>query len=149
MFVLLQSGYYLPDAELVKENYRVQQPPVTNLSPFGYYIWRDCRRLNTYLLQKIEHQPIGECRRRKMLLSHTAQKKVTIHQVTTMFATSKNVLFPGHNHLPTTGPDDSTLNIAQVPAWITISLRSWRPVVSRWLWLGNRKFLEVASMVVT
>ena len=31
-------------------------------------------------------------------------KKATIHQVTT----SKNVLFPGHNHL-TTGADDSTL----------------------------------------
>ena len=25
-------------------------------------------------------------------------KKVTIHQVTTMLATSKNVQFPGHNH---------------------------------------------------
>ena len=26
-----------------------------------------------------------------------------------MLATSKNVLFPGYNHLPTTGDDDSTL----------------------------------------
>ena len=26
-----------------------------------------------------------------------------------MLATSKNVLFPGHNHLLTTGPDDPTL----------------------------------------
>ena len=25
-------------------------------------------------------------------------KKATIHQVTTILATSKNVLFPGHNH---------------------------------------------------
>ena len=30
----------------------------------------------------------------------------TIHQVTTMLATSKNVLFLGHNHLLTTGIDD-------------------------------------------
>ena len=30
----------------------------------------------------------------------------TIHQVTTMLATSKNVLFPSHNHLLTTGADD-------------------------------------------
>ena len=35
--------------------------------------------------------------------------KNTIHQVTTMLATSENVLFPGHNHLLTTGADDLTL----------------------------------------
>ena len=34
------------------------------------------------------------------------RKKATIHQVTTMLATSKNVLFPGHSHLLTTGADD-------------------------------------------
>ena len=38
----------------------------------------------------------------------TLHKKATIHQVTTMLATSKNVLFPGHNHLLTTGADDPT-----------------------------------------
>ena len=38
----------------------------------------------------------------------TAQK-ATIQQVTTMLATSKNDLFPGHNHLLTTGIDDLTL----------------------------------------
>ena len=32
-------------------------------------------------------------------------KKATIHQVTTMLSTSKNVLFPGHNHLLATGAD--------------------------------------------
>ena len=40
--------------------------------------------------------------------NNTAQK-ATIHQVTTMIATSKNVLFPGHNHLLTTDTDDPTL----------------------------------------
>ena len=36
-------------------------------------------------------------------LSHfTLHKKATIHHVTTMLATSKNVLFPGHSHLLTT-----------------------------------------------
>ena len=39
----------------------------------------------------------------------TQCKKATIHQVTTMVATSKNVLFPGHNRLLTTGADDPTL----------------------------------------
>ena len=36
-------------------------------------------------------------------------KKNTIHQVTTMLATSINVLFPDHNHLLTTSTDDPTL----------------------------------------
>ena len=42
------------------------------------------------------------------LLSSTAQK-ATIHQITTMLAASKNVLFPGHNHLLTTGTDNPSL----------------------------------------
>ena len=29
-----------------------------------------------------------------------------------MLATSKNVLFPGHNHLLTTGADDPTLKLS-------------------------------------
>ena len=37
------------------------------------------------------------------------RKKATVHQVTTMLATSKNILFPGHNHLLTTGTDDWAL----------------------------------------
>ena len=36
-------------------------------------------------------------------------KKATIHRVTTMLATSVNVLFAGHNHLLTTSTDDPTL----------------------------------------
>ena len=36
-------------------------------------------------------------------------QKATNHQVTTMLATSKNTLFPGHNQLLTTGIDDLTL----------------------------------------
>ena len=42
-------------------------------------------------------------------MDDTLRKKATIHQVTTMLATSKNVLFPGHNHLLTTGTDDSLM----------------------------------------
>ena len=56
------------------------------------------------------------------------RKKATIHQVTTMLANSKNVLFPSRNHLLTIGTDDLTL-------WLSperIALRSsvwaqWRP----------------------
>ena len=50
--------------------------------------------------------------------SYTAQK-VTIHQVTTMLATYKIVLFPGHNHLLTTGTDDPTL-------WLSPKHREWK-----------------------
>ena len=39
----------------------------------------------------------------------TLHKKATIHQETTRLATSKNVLFSGHNHLLTTVTDDLTL----------------------------------------
>ena len=53
--------------------------------------------------------------------------KATSHQVTAMLATSKNVLFPGHNHLLTTGTGDPEPGTG----------------------LGNRTFSEVASMMVT
>ena len=39
----------------------------------------------------------------------TQRKKATIHQVTTMLATSKNVLFLGPNHMLITGADNPTL----------------------------------------
>ena len=42
-------------------------------------------------------------------LSPNAAQKATIHQVTNMLGTStKNVLFPGQNHLLTTGTNDPT-----------------------------------------
>ena len=40
--------------------------------------------------------------------THYANKH-TIHQVTTMLATFKHVIFPDHNHLLTTSADDPTL----------------------------------------
>ena len=35
--------------------------------------------------------------------------KTTIHQLTTMLTTSEIFLFPGYNHLLTTGADDPSL----------------------------------------
>ena len=46
------------------------------------------------------------CREREREREHNAAytaHKATIHQVTTMLATSKNVPFPDYNHLLTTG----------------------------------------------
>ena len=75
---------------------------------------------------------------------HKLRKKDTIHQVTTMLATSKNVLFSGHNH-PTNHrycwPDTLIL------AW-TLASHQYRWLAG-WLWPGNRTFLKVASMVVS
>ena len=42
----------------------------------------------------------------------TIAQKATIHQVTTMLATSKNVLFPSPNHLLTIGADDQNLGLS-------------------------------------
>ena len=39
--------------------------------------------------------------------------KNTIHQVTTMLATSRNILFTGHNHLLAIGTDDPSLTGAR------------------------------------
>ena len=44
-----------------------------------------------------------------MSLGTSLCKENIIHQVTTMLATSKNVLFPGHNQLLTTSADDPAL----------------------------------------
>ena len=49
----------------------------------------------------------------------TLRKKVTIDQVTTILVTSKNVLFPGHNRLLTTGTDDTTL-------WLSPERQYWQ-----------------------
>ena len=77
--------------------------------------------------------------------TNTAQKKPTYHQVTTMLDTSKNVLFPGHNHLLTTGADDPIL----AGAWVIIKVSG-----HQYQWLAGgydlkiRTFFEVASTVV-
>ena len=71
-------------------------------------------------------------------------KKASIHQVNTMLATSKNVLFPGPNHLLTNGADDPMLKYCP-----STSEGSSAPVVSRWLGPRNRTFFRVASTVVT
>ena len=77
-----------------------------------------------------------------LIVWYTTAQKATIHQVITMLSTSKNVIFPDHNHLLTTSTDNFTLII-------TLSVGSSVLVVSKWLWLWNRTFLEVASLVLT
>ena len=49
-------------------------------------------------------------------LNIALDKKATSHQITTMLATSKNVLVPGHNHLLTTCADDPSLYLSPLLA---------------------------------
>ena len=67
----------------------------------SWKIWQKPKAKFTLVMH---HLHIAYCS--KIIMVHTAQKKNTIHQVTTMLSTSKNVPFPGHNHLLTTGADD-------------------------------------------
>ena len=61
-------------------------------------------------------------------------KKPTIHQVATIPATSKNVLFPGHNILLTTGADDPIL-------WL--SAKSQQMKDHQYQWLAGGYDLEI------
>ena len=80
---------------LVLDVDRVQQPTLSE------WIENDVQYILTHLLQLTKVDVIT-CK-------HSLGKWATIHQVTTMLATSKNVLLPGHNHLLTTDTDDLTL----------------------------------------
>ena len=77
------------------------------------------------------------------LNSASLGKKATIHQVSTMLSTSRNVLFPGHNHLLTTGA-----SLAGTRVIIKVSGHQ-----DQWLAGGYNleieHFLEVDSMVVS
>ena len=66
-------------------------------------------------------------------------RTTAIPQVTTMLATSKNVLFPCHNHLLTTSTDDPSLG----RSWAIIKSQVISAGGSRCLWPGNRTFWEV------
>lgn len=58
----LKTGYYIPDSDVVQENYRAITPPIQDLSPFGFYIKMECSELNTYRLVKLG-QPVAMSKR--------------------------------------------------------------------------------------
>ena len=66
----------------------------------------------------------------------TLREKATIHQVTTMLVTSKNVLFPGPNHLLTTSTDDPSL--AGARAILKVSGQQYQ-------WLAGGYDLEIGQ----
>ena len=88
-------------------------------------------------------------------LYHT--QKVTIHQVTIMLATSKNVLFPGHNHLLTTGADNPTLWLSPEHHSLklhrrylsSISTITWRNFAQRCLQISLHQYVESPQTYAT
>jgi len=65
-----QSGYYLPNAEIVRENYKVQTPAIDDLEPLGVYIESDCQYFETFHLVK-DDQPIAMNKKKRFALSCT------------------------------------------------------------------------------
>lgn len=57
LMIKYKTGYYLPDAEVIHDNFRVQLPPVEHIEPFGFYIWYDCRFFDTYRLVHDDRVP--------------------------------------------------------------------------------------------
>lgn len=53
LLIKLKKGYYIPDAEVLQENYRAVTPPIQDLTPFGIYIEEECSKLDTYRLVKM------------------------------------------------------------------------------------------------
>ena len=62
---------------------------------------------------------------RHMINLYHLAKTNTIHQLTTMLSTSKNVLLSGHNHLLTTGADDPSLAGIQTIINVSGHQRQW------------------------
>lgn len=48
----LKTGYYMPKASVVREQYRMVQPPMSDLTVLGSYIMRECFWYDTYRLEK-------------------------------------------------------------------------------------------------
>ena len=69
-------------------------------------------------------------------------KKNTIHQVTTMLATSKNVPFPGYNHLLTTSADDPITLIITLIGTLVIILEV---LGHQHQWLAGGYDLEIGT----
>ena len=61
-------------------------------------------------MNALPHISLSMCNPRS-LSPHWANK-ATMHQVTTILVTSKNVPFPGLNHLLTTGADNPSLELS-------------------------------------
>jgi hypothetical protein len=60
-----QSGYYLPNAKIVRESYKVVIPPIDNIESLGYYIWQECQFYDTFHLVKNEDSAIVKSKQKR------------------------------------------------------------------------------------
>jgi len=65
-----KSGYYLPNAQVMREGYKVVTPPLMDLSPLGQYINADCQFFDTYRLIK-DDEPIVKSKKKRSVRSLT------------------------------------------------------------------------------
>ena len=113
-YCLNQNGPYHWRNVMTKISGAVKSSKLTILQTLTTFSWsmHYCCELNIAWLLVLQPY-ISFTITYRLLISPTFYwhhaKKATIHQVTTMLATSKNVLFPGHNHLLTTSADDPSL----------------------------------------
>ena len=83
-----------------------QENNISNIENRNYFSLH-CIQMETQLIHANLHelynalQTMSDEQGRQFAEVHVLHKNATIHLVTTMLATSKNDLFPGHNHLPT------------------------------------------------
>ena len=53
-YSVLKAGYYLPDAEIIYDNYHVINPAVDDVSQFGPRIYSACQYFDTFRLTRAE-----------------------------------------------------------------------------------------------
>jgi hypothetical protein len=63
-----KSGYYLPNAQVMREGYKVLTPPLMDLAPLGPYINADCQFFDTYRLIK-DDEPIVKSKKKRSVRS--------------------------------------------------------------------------------
>jgi len=73
LLVKLKTGYYIPDVEVVRENYRAITPPIRDLTPLGFSVMRECSAYDTYKLVR-EGEPIAISKRSAEWCEFTGDK---------------------------------------------------------------------------
>lgn len=68
----LMSGYYMPKARVIRENYRMIRPPLSNLEPLGKRIYTKCSRYDTFWLEKFTGRVMKRSVSYQPLPSHDA-----------------------------------------------------------------------------
>lgn len=77
------NGYYEVDTEVIRENYRVELPPVENLEELGRFIYRECVGLPTYRLRPVTDHVFKRGLSESQVFQEFAGKKMTQFRIFT------------------------------------------------------------------